>query len=213
MSSDLSGYKKILIFGGTFDPPHDAHVTLPQQVARAIGADLIAYLPAGLSPHKVNQTRTPAQHRLNMLKLELAQAAPKLKQPRVKTIILTDELERETDRPSYTVETLESIKTRIDPQSDLRLLIGSDQLLVFNKWYRPERIIELAEPIVMVRPPQTRQSLLEQLPESERPAWSSRLINVDRIDISSSQIRSADRTEHLLSPDVAAYIDANGLYR
>lgn len=213
MSSDLSGYKRILIFGGTFDPPHYAHVTLPQQVARAIGADLIAYLPAGLSPHKINQTRTPAQHRLNMLKLELAQAPHTLKQQLVKTIILTDELDRDTDRPSYTVETLEAIKTRIDPKSDLRLLIGSDQLLVFNKWHRPERIIELAEPIVMVRPPQTRQSLLEQLPESERPAWSRRLIDVDRIDISSSQIRSADSAEHLLSPDVAAYIDANGLYR
>lgn len=213
MRNELAGYKNILLFGGTFDPPHYAHAFLPQQVAHEMGADLIAYLPAGISPHKINRTRTPAEHRLAMLKLELNQARPLLGRNQIKTMILTDEIDRESERPSYTVESLEAIKQRVDSETELRLLIGSDQLLVFNKWHEPERIIELAEPIVMVRPPETRESLLEQLPEAERAAWSKRLIQVDRIDISSSQIRSAKRTEHLLSPEVAAYIHTHGLYQ
>ena len=71
MADDLTGYQRILLFGGSFDPPHHAHIALPKQAAKAIGADLIAYIPAGRAPHKLDREQTDPQHRLAMLRLAL----------------------------------------------------------------------------------------------------------------------------------------------
>jgi nicotinate-nucleotide adenylyltransferase len=212
MPTDLSGFKTILLFGGSFDPPHRAHVELPQQAAKALGADLIAYIPAGRAPHKLDIVQTDPQHRLAMLRLALAD------QPgEVPTVVLTDEIDRGPDQPSYTVDTLEALHEQLEPGSKLRLLIGADQLRIFDSWLKPDRIIELAEPVVMVRPPDTREALLADLQPDERNAWAGRLVETDQIDVSSSGIREGTGAGALsetdVSPAVADYIDQHGLYR
>ena len=186
MADPLAGYKNILLFGGSFDPPHRAHVALPQQVAQTIGADLIAYIPAGRAPHKLDQVQTDPQHRLAMLRLALKEQTGD-----IPTVVLTDEIDRGPDEPSYTVDTLEALHQRIDSGAELRLLIGADQLRIFDSWREPDRIIALAEPAVMVRPPDTRVSLLESLAPHQRDAWASRLVDVDAIDLSSTELRDA----------------------
>ena len=212
MAPDLNGYRRILLFGGSFDPPHRAHTDLPQQAARAIGADLIAYIPAGRAPHKLDKQQTAPQHRLAMLRLALAH-----QQGPVPAVILTDEIERGPENPSYTVDTLGSIHQRIGGNTELRLLIGADQLRIFDQWREPEQIVELAEPVVMVRPPDTRESLLRALPADQRAAWDGRLVEVDAIDLSSTQVRgtiaSNGGVDGLLAPDVVQYIQEHGLYR
>lgn len=211
----LSGYRRILLFGGSFDPPHRAHVALPQQAAQAIGADLIAYIPAGRAPHKLDKVQTAPEHRLAMLRLALADApdAPGA----VPTVVLSDEIDRGADEPSYTVDTLEALSRRVDPGTTLRLLIGADQLRVFDQWREPERVIELAEPVVMVRPPETKASLLAGLSASERAAWANRLIEIDRMDVSSTAVRErvgSDRPiDSVVCDAVAGYIAEHGLYR
>lgn len=212
MPDALTGYKNILLFGGSFDPPHRAHLALPQQAARQIGADLIAYMPAGRAPHKLDQKQTDPQHRLAMLRLALAD------QPGdVPTVVLTDEIERGPDAPSYTVDTLESLHQRIAPAAKLRLLIGADQLRIFDVWRKPERIVELAEPVVMVRPPDTREALLESLPSAQRDAWAKRLITTDLLDISSTEIReqasAGQPDDGSICDTVAQYIDKHSLYQ
>ncbi len=212
MSSDLTGYQRILVFGGSFDPPHRAHVQLPQQVARAIGADLIAYIPAGRAPHKLDREQTDPQHRLAMLRLALADQ-PGL----VPAMVLTDELDRGADQPSFTVDTLELLRQRIDAATQLRLLIGADQLRIFDQWRQPKRIIELAEPAVMVRPPDTRASLLASLPADQRDAWAHRLVDVDAMEISSTDLRmrvaQGELIDAWVSPSVARYIERHKLYQ
>ena len=212
MPSDLAGYKTILLFGGSFDPPHHAHTALPQQVAEAIGADLIAYIPAGRAPHKLDREQTAPAHRLAMLRLALAdQPGP------VPTVVLTDEVDRGPDEPSFTVDTLEVLYQRTDPDTTMRLLIGADQLRIFDIWRSPERIIELAEPVVMVRPPDTNQSLLDSLPPEQRDAWVGRLIEADTIDLSSTQLREKVAAGESIEPwtpaSVCDYIAEHGLYR
>ena len=69
---DLTRYNTILLFGGSFDPPHWAHTALPRLVAEHIGADVVAYLPAGRAPHKLDREQTDPQHRLAMLRLAQA---------------------------------------------------------------------------------------------------------------------------------------------
>jgi len=212
MKPDLHGYKRILLFGGSFDPPHRAHVHLPQQAARAIRADLIAYIPAGRAPHKLDQQQTDPRHRLAMLRLALADDPGP-----IPTTILTDEIDRGPDAPSYTVDTLESLAQRVDRGATLRLLIGADQLRIFDQWRQPGRIIELAEPLVMVRPPDTRSSLLEDLPADEHGAWADRLIEIDAMDVSSTAVRErvgGDRPiDDAVCDAVAGYIREHGLYQ
>lgn len=211
MTPDLTGYQRILLFGGSFDPPHRAHLALPQQAAQAIGADLIAYIPAGRAPHKLDREQTDPQHRLTMLQLALRESPGP-----VPTTVLTYEIDRDPDQPSYTVQTLEWLHQRVAPSTELRLLIGADQLRIFEQWREPERIVELAEPVVMVRPPDTRESLLESLPEDQRDTWAGRLVEVDAIDLSSTQIRArlteGESVEDTIAPSVAAYIEEHRLY-
>ncbi len=203
--------KLALVFGGSFDPPHVAHVELPGRVRQRVGADVVLYVPAARSPHKADRDPTPAKHRLAMLRLALAD------QPAAR--ILTDELDRAGDgRPSYTVETLERLRERLPDHVELRLLIGADQARTFETWREPERIVALAEPLVMVRPPDTAESLLASLADgASRRAWADRLVDVPRIEASSTEVRRRVRggepIDGLVPAAVARYIEDHGLYR
>jgi nicotinate-nucleotide adenylyltransferase len=206
----LARYDSALLFGGSFDPPHRAHVALPRRVAEAVGAQVVAYLPAGRAPHKLDQEQTAPHHRLAMLRLALADEPG--------TLILTDEIDRGPDEPSYTVDTLERLHKSLGEGTRLRLLFGGDQLRIFDQWREPERIVELAEPVVMVRPPDTAASLLAALPDdAARAAWTSRLIEVPRMQVSSTRVRErvagGQPIDGLVAPPVARYIAEHGLYR
>ncbi|MEM1107147.1 MAG: nicotinate (nicotinamide) nucleotide adenylyltransferase [Planctomycetota bacterium] len=198
---DLTPYRRLLVFGGSFDPPHLAHVELPLLVAAKIGADVVVYVPAGRAPHKLDKMQTDPAHRLAMLRLALADLPH--------AVIATDELDRADDgRPSYTVDTLEALAERLHPEAEMRLLIGTDQIDIFNSWYMAERVIELAEPMVMMRPPTTS----DDLPE----AWRNRVVAVPTTPISSTAVRqrvaAGDPLDGWVAPEVAAYIAEQGLY-
>lgn len=201
-----------MVYGGSFDPPHRLHTVLPEVVAKAIGADLILYVPAGRAPHKLDREQTDPVHRLAMLKIAIAR-----KHHHVPTAILTDEIDRNPGQPSYTVDTLESLHSRVDQGTELRLLIGGDQLQIFKTWRDWERIIELAEPVVVVRPPDTKESLLASLPKEEQEAWAKRFVKAAEIDFSSTQIRdlkkNGESIQGYVVTDVADYIDEHNLYQ
>jgi nicotinate-nucleotide adenylyltransferase len=145
--------QRVLIFGGTFDPPHRAHVELPPRIAQQLGCDRLLYVPAALNPLKVDSPPTDSSHRLEMLRRAVVDV------PNAE--ICTIELERKG--PSYTVDTLEELRRRLGEDVEMRLLIGGDQALEFHRWKDWKRIIELAEPVVMLRPPWNRETFREQL--------------------------------------------------
>ncbi|MEM6333590.1 MAG: nicotinate (nicotinamide) nucleotide adenylyltransferase [Planctomycetota bacterium] len=200
----------VLLYGGTFDPPHLAHVAQPNRVRQAVHADAVIYMPAAISPLKRDRPPTPAHHRLAMLRLALADHPW--------AILRTDELDRAADgRPSYTIDTVTALRAELPESTRLRLLIGADQLRLFDQWHESEKIIALAEPLVMVRPPDTAESILNALPSDQRPAWQPRLVNIEPMDISSTAVRSAiiegAPATDLLEPNVHNYILLNSLYR
>lgn len=207
----LKDIQHIILFGGSYDPPHVAHVTLPMAAREAVGADLVAYVPAARAPHKLDKVQTDPVHRLAMLRLALDGVEH--------TAVLNDELDRAADgSPSYTVDTLKAIRLRLPEGAKMRLLIGADQVRIFEKWREPKRVIELAEPLVMVRPPDTRESLLASLPDDRvRAQWASRLVDVPVMDISSSMIRSrvaaGEPITGMVDPAVERYIREHRLYR
>jgi nicotinate-nucleotide adenylyltransferase len=208
--AELKPYRRILLFGGSFDPPHTAHVSLPRQVRAQLDDEVVVYIPAAQSPHKLDRQPTPAHHRLAMLQAALAEHPDAL--------ILTLELDRASaDKPSYTVDTLEQLRAALSEDTVLHLLIGADQVPVFDKWHAADRIQALAEPIAMVRPPETKASLLAQLSQTDRQRWSKRIVEVPAMDVSATDIRqrlsSAQPVDDLVPGGVARYIAEHGLYQ
>ena len=220
---DLKTCQKVVVFGGSFDPPHMAHVELPCIAMQKIGADALVYIPTGIQPLKQHRVLTPAHHRLAMLRLALKDI------PFAK--IITDEIdtamtlthnsvveESMAGSPSYTVDTLQSLRQRLNPSARMRLLIGADNLRVFDQWRHPQRVVQLAEPLVMLRPPDTRHAVLASLPDGYDPnQWSPRIIDVPQIDISSTQIRHQIANNKsitgLVPPAVETYIHDHRLYQ
>lgn len=203
--------RRVLIFGGTFDPPHLAHTALPPLVARRLGCDRILYVPASANPLKAGTPPTAAEHRLAMLRLALADVPD--------AEISTLELDR--PGPSYTVDTLRSLREQLGPEVELRLLLGSDQALSFHRWREWEKILDLATPAVMVRPPLDAASFGAQLaavyPRGEADRWLGWSTPVPQMDICATELRSrlaaGDDVRGLIQPAVIRYIRTHGLYR
>lgn len=208
---DWTAWRSLVIFGGSFDPPHRAHVMLPEQVRVSLGADGVVYVPAARAPHKLDKTQTEPRHRLAMLQLALSD----VKHAAISTV----ELDRANDgRPSYTIDTLETFDRLTHPGTTMRLLVGTDQVAIFDKWYRWQDVEQLAEPVVMVRPPETVESVLDNVSDaSRRELWRRRMVEVQRMDESSTLIRQAvlrgESVVDRVGDHVANYIDEHGLYR
>ncbi len=207
---ELTGYQHILIFGGSFDPPHRGHIQLPQHVKKIIHADAILYIPAGNAPHKQHLKQTPAKHRLAMIRLATASIAD--------AFVSDIEIRWPSDEPTYTVKTLQKLREAIPPQTKLTFLIGADMMRIFYQWHQSQKILEMVDIAVMLRPPDTAQALLENLPShADKKKWAARLIPAPQIDISSTHIRTllvhAKDTSKMLQPNVQAYISQHKLYQ
>ncbi len=204
--------KRILIFGGTFDPPHLAHAKLPPIAAEALGCTRIVYIPAARNPLKTDAAPTSAAHRLAMLR--------RIVGPLPGANAEIDTLELDRDGPSYTVDTLKIMRARFGEGSKLHLLIGADQALSFDKWRNWPRLLQLAEPAVMPRPPWPREKLIEEFKgrfdAAQVDDWIARIVEVPYMDISATDVRlqlecGGDLTD-LLDPAVIEYIQQHHLY-
>ena len=201
---------RILLFGGTFDPPHRAHVDLPVRVAEHLKCQRILYIPTGTSPFKTDAPPTPKRHRLAMLRLAIRYI------PNAE--ISTVELDR--GGVSYFIDTLGALRERFVDDAQLYFLIGCDQALDFHKWKDWRGILDLATPAVMLRPPWTRNSfraaLEEQYDAEDAARWMGWIAPAPKLDISSTDIRgrlaSGGGSTELLDEEVARYIAEHGLY-
>lgn len=222
-----SGARRVLLFGGTFDPPHRGHI-IPSIAAReAIGADLLVFIPAARSPHKSASPTISDEARLRLLASAIRAETPTASASTPFAAISTLELERgRTGRASYTIDTLESIVELFPDSFELRLLIGADQVLAFHKWREPERIIALAEPAVLLRPPLTsleefRQALANRMSSVELDHWLARVVPTPILDIDATSLRvalaegryEAQSVRSGLASEVLESIITEGLYR
>ena len=210
---ELSGCSRVVLYGGSFDPPHVGHMRLSLLAGRRVDADVVAYLPTGRNPTKSTHGKAPAHHRLAMLRLALAGIN--------RVVVLTHEIQPAIDlhdhRPNYTVQTLKHLRRQLGDGVDLRLLMGGDNMRQFYQWRDPEGILRLVQPLVMVRPPDTRQDLLDSLPINvDRMAWGKWFVDLPPMDVSSSQIRrriaQGRPITGLVRHSVEAYIHQHRLY-
>ena len=194
----LGIFKKIGILGGTFDPPHLAHLVLAQTALEELELNEIWFVPTFLPPHKRREKVTPFQHRLQMVRLAV-RGNPRLR-------VLT--IEKKKGGLSYTVETL-PLLSRKHPKARFYLLLGSDNLSELASWKEPEKVFSMAQPVFAHRP------RMEEKP----PAWLERAVWLSnpRLEISSSDLRArvrAGRSIRYLVPEaVERYIQKKRLYR
>ncbi len=185
---------KIGIFGGSFDPVHHGHLVLARDAWERFGLDEVRMVPAARNPLKARPGAASPEHRLAMLERAVEGDAR----------LVVDRVEIDRPPPSYMVDTLEQLAVA-RPGSAFYLLIGEDNLAVFDQWKDSERILERAQLVVFGRAAAGRSG----------GAFPS--LRLERLlDISSTEIRervARGRSIRYLVPErVAAYIAAHGLY-
>ena len=193
------------ILGGTFNPPHLAHLVCASEARSQLKLDRVLLMPAGVPPHKEMEIEPGVAHRLHMCRLSVEGHDDWLE-------VSTIEVDR--DGPSYTVDTLREIHaTR--PGDELTFIVGGDMAWSLPSWQQPEVILELASMAVAERAGARREEVrarLSGLAGAERISY----IDVPRLDISSSALRRRVRerrsVEFLVPDAVRAYIEREGLY-
>lgn len=193
------------ILGGTFNPPHLAHLVCAQEALIALGLDSVAFVPAGSPPHKRVESDPGIEHRLALCEGAVA-GDDRLRVSRI-------DVDREG--PSYTVDTLRELHAR-EPEHELTFIVGGDMALTFPGWREPEAVLELAELGVAEREGVRRSDIVERLSGLRGAAERVRFFDMPRIDISSSLLRrrvANGRPLRYLVPDaVAGYVETEGLY-
>jgi nicotinate-nucleotide adenylyltransferase len=194
------------IFGGTFNPPHLAHMVCASEARAQLGLAHVVLVPTAVPPHKAMDDEPGPAHRLQMCRLAVQGHHDWL---RVSSI----ELDR--GGPSYTVDTLQQIHES-QPGDELTFIVGGDMAWSLPSWREPERILELASVAVAERAGARREEVrgrLVAMNGAERISY----IDVPRLDISSSalrrQVRNGRPIDYLVPDAVADYINERRLYR
>ena len=197
---------KLLLYGGTFDPPHLGHMNNLRAAMELIAPDRVIVMPAGIPPHKAASS-TPAEQRLAMCACFTA-LGPGVGVSRW-----------EIDRAgrSYTVETLEMLH-RAYLGAELYLSIGSDMLLTFREWHDWQRILELAVLVVESRQGGDAPALHRMADSLRADGGRVLFAHAPAFECASSTLRArlkaGDTTaRELLPPPVPELIDEYELYK
>jgi len=191
------------ILGGSFDPPHVAHLAIASEACHALGLSRVLFVPAAAPPHKGPGGRTPAAVRLEMASLAIDDD--------LRFTASGVEIERGL---VYTADTLRALSTRY-ADHDLVFLMGSDSLLQLETWHEPEELLTLCSLAVAPRPGDSPEAIA-----AAAARWGDhqvQVLDVPLMDVSSSDIR--ERAAHrrpiryLVPHRVEQYILETGLYR
>lgn len=207
------------VMGGTFDPVHLAHLRLAAEAAAHLGLERVRWVPSGSPGHRA-APRTPAIHRLEMLRLAVRD------DPR----FAVDDAEALEGAARFTIDTLQRLRAELGPETSLVLIIGGDQLHRLDTWRAWRELFDLAHFAIGERPgyPVAPDRLPDAVvaewqrragpPAAARGAPAGRMIAfpMTPLAISASEIRrrvaARESVRNLLPSDVLAYIRAHGLY-
>ncbi len=198
---------RIGIYGGTFSPVHNGHVTAAKAFMEQMWLDILYVIPTGTSPHKEMDGEATGADRLEMCRLAFSD---------VEGVIVSD-MEMRREGKSYTVDTLREM---YDPENRLFLLLGTDMMLTLGQWREPAEIFRLCYPVYVRR--ESDSALDEQIVAKiaeyhEAYGRVVRRIVTPPVEVSSSEIREAVAEGRsiagLVHPAVERYINEKGLYR
>ena len=195
--------KKIGIYGGSFSPPHNGHISAARQFMDALSLDELLIMPSHISPHKVTDPTLTSRHRYDMAKIAFKDL------PRV----TVSDYEIQKGDISYTANTL----SHVSNEGELYFLCGTDMFLTLSRWYRPDIIFENATIVLASRENGKEQEIIAAKKAYEKD-FGARIIilNNEVLEISSTEVRQAlkqgNDVSRYLSQDVEVYIREHNLY-
>jgi len=202
--------RKIVLFGGTFDPIHLGHTTVAAAAAEHIGAEAVVFIPAKCSPLKDRLPEAGDDDRLQMIALAVADN---------KNFQLSGHELRKPE-PSYTLETVRQFQSDYGSDTSIYWLIGADNVDDLPRWYRIVELIDECNLAVMYRagcetPDFAKFTAIWGPQRVEK--LQENIIETPLIDISSTEIRNRlaagrDVTD-MLCPLVADHIRKHKLYQ
>jgi len=192
--------QNIGLFGGTFDPVHNGHISISKAFLNSGLIDELWILLTPDPPHKQNSVHAPYADREQMLNLAFTDE----KRVRISTV------ENTLPSPSYSIQTIRHLKKQY-PDYTFYLCIGGDSLTSFHKWYKYREILNECELIVAHRPGFDVSDIPIEIKNK------AHLINNRPLDISSTEIRNhcnkGENIGDLVPNSVAVYIKDKKLYQ
>lgn len=192
--------RRIGIFGGSFNPPHVAHMIGAEIAREALGLSTVLFMPAAVPPHKQKMRLPEAQLRLKMVQAAIAD----------NPCFEASDIELRREGPSYTVDTLRELRLQ-NPDAQFVLIIGMDNLEIFRSWRSSEEILSLAELGVMVRPGYSREKVSPDL------LSHARFVEIPLLEISGTEIRkrieSGKSVRYMVTDPVMKIIEEASLYK
>jgi len=198
-AAGVSGVRKIGLFGGSFDPVHEAHLALARQALDQLQLDELRWVPAGHAWQK-NRAMTPAAQREAMLRLAI-EGEPRF---------VLERCELQRAGPSYTLDTLRELQVAT-PAAKWYLLLGQDQYRNLHTWHGVDELLQRVTLAVALRPGEPAEA------DARVRAAPTVVLALPPMNISATDIRqrvAAGRDiSALVPPTVAHYIHQQGLYR
>lgn len=190
--------KRIGVYGGTFDPIHNAHLEIARAARECADLDVVLFVVAARPPHKANGTFATPEDRMAMVRAAVGEEAG----------LESSDLELTREGPSYTAHTLMELHD-IYPDSELFLIIGMDSLVDLPKWKDPETILKHADILVVPRPGNGAAP-------PELVAGKCRAIPFEETELSSTEIRErvarGEGIDKLVPARVGTLIRERGIY-
>jgi nicotinate-nucleotide adenylyltransferase len=197
---------RVGLLGGTFNPPHLAHLVCAQEALLQVGLDRVLLVPAAVPPHKAVEADPGVAHRVAMCRAAVG------RDPRLGISLL----DVERPGPAFTVDLLRALRLEA-PADELVFIVGGDMAHSLPTWREPEAVLALAELAVAEREEVRREHVMDQVAPLAGGRDRVRFFDMPRLDISSSMLRrraAAGVPVRYLVPDaVAGYIEREGLYR
>ena len=197
---------KIGIFGGTFDPVHQGHMVIAEQVMDELNLSRVVFVPGGIPPHKeASSVRAGAEDRFGMVEAAVAGNER----------FSVDRVEVDAGRPMHTVETVRILKER-EAGNDWYFITGADEVSNLLAWKEPDRLLEEVVMVAATRPGYDL-SKLYHLEAGLRNFDRIFPVECTRMDISATGIRrrilQGKSVRYLVPEGVYEIIRDRGLYR
>ena len=191
--------QRVGLFGGSFNPPHLAHLIVAEQVREQAGLDRVLWVPCHTPPHKDEQELAAPRHRLAMVRLAV-EGNP---------FFEVSDIEIRRGGRSYTIDTIRALQAQ-HPDWELMLILGEDSLRTFHTWRAPEEIVARVPLIVYHRPDAPDH------PVDPRFLARTTFVEAPLLEISATEIRRRCREgrsiRYLVPELVRQYIIKNQLY-
>lgn len=197
---------KIAIYGETFNPVHNGHIHLLTECSKIYSFDKILLIPTNLPPHKKAQKLASNEDRFDMLKLAIEG----------ENCFEISDIEYKLGEKSYTIYTINMLKKQYE-NAEFYLIIGSDMLRMFDKWYRYEEILNCTKLVVGARRDAEYNELFAMKDSFGELSSQIEIVKINALDVSSTQIRENIKLckdiDGLVNHKVKEYILKKGLYK